>query len=51
MVISVLEMTFCHKLSLVLERSAYPAVGAGKSDPEVRREREIQRVQEFVPKQ
>lgn len=49
--VSVLEMTFCQKLSHVLERSAYPAVGAGKSGLGVKRGRELQRVQQFVPKQ
>lgn len=49
--VSVLEMTFCQKLSHVLERSAYPAVGAGESGLGVGRGRELQRVQIFVPKQ
>lgn len=46
--VSVLKMIFCQKLSHVLETSAYPTVGAGKNGLEVRRGREVQRVQKFV---
>lgn len=46
--VSVLKMIFCQKLSHVLETSAYPTVGTGKNGLEVRRGREVQRVQKFV---
>jgi len=43
-------MTFCQKLSCVLERSAYCAVDveAGKGGLGLRRGRELQGIQEFI---